>query len=463
MTKPKLSYVDFTLWHDGKLQLPHIQDELKWWRKTLAGAPAASKLLPFAQNERPASSSRDRDIVRGELSKQLFKRMKRICSRLEVTSFHFVTAALRAFLHRYTGDNDLTLLVVTGERPHTDLDQVLGFFVNMVPLRSEMSGEETFDELVTQIKTQAVDALGRSQAPFDAIVEAMDVAWSPRHFPLGQIAVNYQIYAKAPTYPTVDFDIPEVRVEDMPTAFELQLEITEDEQSGLKLRLEFDSFLYSKPDMERLFQNFNTFLTSVVQDYRQPIEEVEIVGNLELTRLRSQFWMEEISTGVDDGQSLWGSFAKNAHLYPGSIAITTSGEDSITYKDLLVLAEKLAATLHNSGITPGDRVGILSCASVHTIAAMLAVSRLSGTYVALDPDFAESRLVHMIQDSSSVIVLVDQHYESLVSGMKEQTTARFMSLQSSELGDDILPPPEQHPDPYATYVTYTSVSVDGFK
>ncbi|KAJ5392474.1 hypothetical protein N7509_007964 [Penicillium cosmopolitanum] len=458
VTQPKLSYVDFTLWHEQRLQMSEIQDQLKWWRKTLAGAPAASKLLPFAQNDRPASSSRERDIVRGELNKQLFKRMKRICSRLEVTSFHFVTAALRAFLHRYTGENDLTILVVSGERPHTELDQVLGFFVNMIPLRSEMSGDETFDALVTQIKRQAVDALGRSQAPFDAIVEAMNIGWSPSHFPLGQIAVNYQTYAKAPTYPTVDFDIPEVRVEDMPTAFEMQLEITEDEQGGLKLRLDFDSFLYSKPDMERMFQNFSTFLTSVVQDYRQPIEEIEMVGNLELARLRALFWTEEISAGVDDGLSLWELFAKSARVYPGSTAITTSGGQSITYKDLLALAEKLAATLHNSGITAGDRVGILSCASIHTIAAMLALSRLSGTYVALDPDFAESRLVHMIQDSSSVIVLVDQPYEPRVVGIKEQTTARFMSLQTSDLNDEGLPPMEPHPDPYATYVTYTSGS-----
>ncbi|KAJ5302558.1 hypothetical protein N7476_009357 [Penicillium atrosanguineum] len=458
VNRPKLSYVDFTLWHEAKLQLPQIQEDLKWWRETLAGSPAVSKLLPFAQNDRPASTSREREIVRDEVSKQLFKRMKRICSRLEVTPFHFMMAAFRAFLHRYTDEDDLTILVVSGERPHTELDQVLGFFVNMVPLRSQISGDETFDELVTQIKMQAVDALARSQAPFDAIVGAMDIGWSPSQFPLSQIAVNYQMYAKTPTYSTLDFEIPEVQVEDMPTAFEMQLEIVEDEKAGLKLRLEFDSFLYGKPDMERLIQNFTTFIASVVQDYRQPIEEVEMVGNMELVQLRSQFWAEETSAGLDEGQSLWETFAVSARSYPESTAITTSGGDSITYKGLIARAEQLAATLHSTSITAGDRVGILACASVDAIAAMLAVSRLNGTYVSLDPDFAEARLVHMIQDSSSVVVLFDGPYESLVANIQEKTTARFVSLQSSDSRTEWLPPVEQQPDDYATYVTYTSGS-----
>lgn len=434
-----------------------MQEDLAWWREKLAGAPAVSKLLPFAQNDRPVKASRQREIVRGVIETPTFKRMKRISSRLDATPFHFVLAALRGFLLRYTGDEDATILVVNGERPHPSLESILGFFVNMVPLRCQDAVDGTFDELVTRTKKRTVEALARSQAPFDAIVEAMGIGWTPHHFPLGQIAINYQIYAKAPHYPTTDFQIPEVKVEDIPTAFEMQLEVIEDAQSGLKLRLEYDSFLYRKIDMARLIQNFTTFITSVVHDYRQPLDEVAMAGTQEKERLRASFWTEEVSAGLrQKNQSLWDQFVAHSRDTPGALAITTSEDKSITYKELHARAEELAAVLAEAGLTAGDRVGILGSASVDIVAAMLAAARLQIAYVPLDADFAAARLIHMIQDSSCVAVLFDE--QSLVPQLREETTARFISLQSPAPTHEVPPAEARQSDNTAAYVIYTSVS-----
>ncbi|PYH97071.1 lovastatin nonaketide synthase [Aspergillus ellipticus CBS 707.79] len=454
--RPTLSYVDFTLWHEHQLQLPTIQEDLAWWRDQLAGAPATSKLLPFAQNDRPATASREREIVRDVIEPSVFKRMKRISSRLDATPFHFVLAALRAFLLRYTNDEDTTILVVNGERPHPSLESVLGFFVNMVPLRCQDGSDGTFDQLVSKMKTRTVEALARSQAPFDVIVETLGNAWSPGHFPLGQIAINYQIYAKAPHYPTTDFQIPEVRVEDMPTGFEIQLEVVENATSGLQFRLEFDSFLYRKTDMARFIQNFHTFVQTAVQDYRQPVEEMEMAGPLELERLRTNFWTEEVSPGADRGLSTWEQFAAQARANPGAQAIVTSGGSSISYQHLYARAEELARVLVEAGLTRGDRVGILGSASIDIIAAMLAAARLRIAYVPLDADFAAARLVHMIQDSSCIAVLFDKNLDSLVPKLQDETTARFVSLQSSISSTGL--PMVGGSDDTGAYVIYTSGS-----
>lgn len=135
VSAPEFNYVDFTLWHNARLASNLMKPDLDWWRTTLNGIPQSSKLLPFAKGERPARSDPLRQKVRTNLNAKLFARMKRIASQSNGTPFHFVLAAFRAFLYRYTEDKDLVLLMVDGNRPHPDTDPLMGFFVNLAPVR----------------------------------------------------------------------------------------------------------------------------------------------------------------------------------------------------------------------------------------------------------------------------------------------------------------------------------------
>lgn len=132
---PDFSYVDFTLWHNARLASDLMKPDLDWWRSTLQGLPQSSKVLPFAKGERPARSDPQRRRVKANLGAKLFARMKRVAAQSGGTPFHFVLAAFRAFIYRYTEDKDLVLLVVDGNRPHPDTDPLMGFFVNLAPVR----------------------------------------------------------------------------------------------------------------------------------------------------------------------------------------------------------------------------------------------------------------------------------------------------------------------------------------
>lgn len=135
VSAPEFNYVDFTLWHNARLASNLMKPDLDWWRTTLKGIPQSSRLLPFAKGERPARSDPLRQKVRTNLNAKLLVRMKRIASQSNGTPFHFVLAAFRAFLHRYTEDKDLVILMVDGNRPHPDTDPLMGFFVNLAPVR----------------------------------------------------------------------------------------------------------------------------------------------------------------------------------------------------------------------------------------------------------------------------------------------------------------------------------------
>ena len=275
---PKVSYTDYTLWMQRRLGAG-LLDDLGWWASYLRGAPRASTLLPFAQGSRLAQRSSTRQAVRNTLPAALLKRMKRIATTgaTTATPFHFLLAVLRAFLHRYTNDNDVTLLLVDGTRPHPALDDVLGYFVNLIPLRCSGGCGGVFDQYLSRMVDGVLDVMAHNNVPFEEIVRAVGAdAASQECFPLGQIAVNYQTKSQAPRFEGKTFRVEKVTVKDMPGACELAVEAIETDKEDLALRIEFDNGLYSRRHMERFWDNFLIFLTQVIKDHRQPLEEIRI-------------------------------------------------------------------------------------------------------------------------------------------------------------------------------------------
>lgn len=459
-TAPKLSYVDFTLWHDRYLKSDQVQVDLTWWKNRLAEASRASKLLPFSKHEaRSDKSSSQRRVIRSHIDNSVLKRMKRICSNVNVTPFHFILATLRALIFRYTAEEDFTLLVINGERPHPAFEGVIGFFVNIIPLLWKGSFDGSFEELLLEAKTLTMEGMAHSQAPFDAIVDALELGHNPAHFPLGQIALNYQMYAKSPNYTTNDFEIQDIHVTDVPTACELQFEVLEDPKTGLGFTLDYDSFLYGEAEMGRFLENYMTFITSAVRDFRQPVEELEMCGPKEVQFLREVCWTEHESKASWMGQSLVTRWADVVARQPLSTAIKTSDGQSIQFSALDKRACAIASMLEHSGVKYGDRVGVLSHPSIDVMASMLALAFLRCVYVPLDPSAAQGRLEYMIENTSAPVVLHGPELDSLVQNLRSSTDAKYLPVSTiMESGDGFTLPdtPVQSDD--VCYIVFTSGS-----
>jgi len=456
---PKISYSDFTLWHTQQLALPQSQEHINWWVKQLSGAPLAGQLLPFAKvSSRPDKQSRSRDILKQTLPATKLKRMKRISSELKATPFQFLLASFRAFIHRYSEEDDLTLLMVDGNRPRPEFDDVIGNFVNIVPLRCQNHCGGSFEELMSEVKTTVQEAREHSDIPFDVIVSSVKARQSASHFPLGQININYQMYAgKLPKYQTADFEITNVGVEDIPTSAEMALEATEDPQ-GLKLRLEYDTGLYGEAEMGRFFENFLVFMSSIIKDHRQTIREIEMCGPQEFQYLRANFWGVDLKENVWDHESIASRIIMRAREKPGSIAITTSEGRSITYTELLQRGSSFAHKLEESFIQSGQLVGILGKPSIDLVAAMVGTVFMRCGYVPLDHKFARGRLSHMIEDSKLSSLLVDDELMELGTDLTNACTSHptIITFSSAKPSGNAFHPSLAMPhDPF--YVMYTSV------
>ena len=456
---PKVSYIDFTLWHEARLASPELQLSIDFWKNKLRNAPETSPLLPFAQASRPEHMDTARAVLNMTLEIPMLNRMKRICAQTGTTPFQYLLAAFRSFHYRYTEAEDLTVHMIDGRRPHPDLEETIGFFVNMIPIRFTQGCDASFDRLLEYTKSSALEATQHSTVPFDAIVDAVNVEKTPSHFPLGQLAINYQSHGKMPKFKTQDFEIAQIDGEDIPTACEMQLEALEDPDNGLDLRLEYASTLYGAKDMELFFDNFLHYFTNVIKDHRQPIAEVGMCGTKEIEHLRNNLWNSKLTENTWEDASVVDMVFKVAERAPKATSIADSEGLFLTYEDLVVQASKIAASLQQSGASHGNFVGVLSRPGIQSITAMLGTLIAGCGYVPMDPEFAVDRLTFMASDASAKAILVgdglDQAGLAIVKNINSEP--HLIPISEAKSCEEPLRPSESSPgDPF--YIMYTSVS-----
>ncbi|KAI4271885.1 MAG: hypothetical protein LQ337_005685 [Flavoplaca oasis] len=457
---PQIQYPDFSIWHNSQLESSETESVIRFWKSKFAGAPAAKKLLPLAKSGRPPQMDNKTAAHKATLDLRTLNRMKRVCSRMGMTPFQFLLAAFRCFLYRYTEEKDVTILMIDGNRPHPDLEDVLGFFVNMIPLRCVNDCEGGFDDVLEDMKTVALEAMEHSQVPFDTILDVVEVKQDPSHFPLGQVVLNYQMHGKMPNYSTHDFNIDNVTSDDVPTACELKLEAMEDPARGLELHLEYSTALYDGEDMHRFLDNFLAFTTSAVKDHRQPVSEIAMCGPKEVQHCRNKYWATDYTPNSWDGNSVLQKLMRYAKTYPQTVAIQTSEGDSITYEDLVRQASRIAFALRREGAVPGQFIGLLSRPGIEAVAGMIAILLNRCGYVAMDPDFATERLAFMASDSKCRTILAGQGLGSVATDIATRTGTFLQIIEIAEaaLADSKLGilRSASLDDPF--YVIYTSGS-----
>jgi non-ribosomal peptide synthetase component F len=453
ISSPRVSYSDFTIWHNARLQSASLQSSIEFWKQKLNGSKGVSALLPFAKCNRPEEMDYERAHISLTLPLKVLNRTKRLCTEAGVTPFHFLLTAFRSFLYRYTEEVDITIQMIDSNSPHPDLQDTIGFFVNMIPIRCSYNMENSFDQLLEETKIQTLEALQHIKVPFDVIVDSVDVPKDSSIFPLGQVVVNYQMHGTIPTYTTKDFTMSSTESEDVPSACEIALEALEIPLEGLKLRLEYSTTLYETEGIERFMENFLTFLTAAVKDHRQPIAEIEMCGPLELEHQRLHFWGTETVEDRWGGQTVLEKIYKNAQKNPTAIAITTSDGASITYIDLIGRARRVGSALRIAGAVPGSSVGLFCQPGIDAITGMLGGLFNRSRYLALDPNFALERHAFMAKDSKVDIVLVGEGLMDVASDIQTQTGTepKLVAIAAAEKFqvEDMAKPPMPSPhDPF---------------
>jgi amino acid adenylation domain-containing protein len=399
-----VQYADYALWQREQLDAPAFQKQLDYWRERLSGRLPVLELT--GDRPRPAVQSYRGAVWRGLLPTAEYEAVKRLSRQEGVTPFMTLLAAFNTLLMRYSGQADQIIGVGVANRGRQELEGLIGFFVNTLALRVDLSGNPSFRELLGRTKDVTLGAYAHQDVPIERLMDELDLDRALSHSPLFQAMLFFQNFPQEQaqlsglTLTGVDFDT----VNQGTARTDLALFAGETDE-GLGLFFEYASDLFDEATIAAFARHLRQLLRSAVEDPNRRIGELEILAGDERRQLLQQW--NDSARDVPVDRPLHALFEAQAARTPDAIAVEYAGTQ-LTYAQLDAQADALAHALAARGARPGALVGLFVERSPQMLVAMLGVLKAGAAYVPLDPGFPAERLTFMLEDAAVQCVVTQR-------------------------------------------------------
>ncbi|HEY0603236.1 MAG TPA: amino acid adenylation domain-containing protein [Herpetosiphonaceae bacterium] len=409
-----LQYADYALWQRQSLAGARLDTLLRYWQNQLADL--ATLQLP---TDRPRTHTQSMSGARQtlSLSAALTGSLKDLSQRHGTTLFMTLLAAFQTLLHRYSGQNDIVVGTPIAGRSHSTIEQLIGCFINMLVLRTDLGANPTFEILLRRVRDVCLSAYAHGDLPFEQVVEALQPERDLSRSPLFQVMFVLQnAPAEAIQLPGVTFE--PIAVEHETARFDLTLSMVEAE-TGLQALAEYQVDLFDSSTIARMLEHFRVLLEAVVADPGRRLSDLPLLNEEE----HQQFarW-NATAAALPQDVSIPDLFAAQAARTPHAPAVIWQ-DQQLTYGELDQHANQLARHLQTLGVGPDVVVGVCLERSLDLVIALLGILKAGGAYVPLDPAYPAERLNHMLEDSQARVVLGQQHLPAGSLGSHTQTIA----------------------------------------
>jgi amino acid adenylation domain-containing protein len=443
-----VQYADYAHWEREWLQGEVLAEQLAYWKEQLAEAPVLE--LP-ADRPRPPMPSYRGAYESFELDVELSARLMSLSRRLDATLFMTLLAAWQALLHRYSGQSDIVVGTPIANRHQAETEELIGFFVNLLALRTDVSGNPTFAELVERVRETALEGYAHQALPFEKLVEELQPDRDTSHAPLVQVVFVLQ-NAPQGDLSTLDLKLSYVEVDTGTAKFDLVVNVYE-LGDGLSFAFTYSTDLFDAASMQRLGEHYKSLLAEVVENADKRVAELDLLSPAERRGLLVERNATAAVYPVD--KCVHELFEEQVRRSPGAVALVSDGTE-ISYAELQRRAALLAAHLQERDLGPGSCVGIFLDHSIETVVAILGVLRVGAAYVPLDTDHPRTRLAFILEDARVETVLAQQ---SLIERLPLKDGLQVILVDSEDWQRVAT---EGHPykasSADAAYVIYTSGS-----
>jgi amino acid adenylation domain-containing protein len=393
-----IQYADFGTWQRQQLQGERLETLLAYWKKQLEKSSLVLE-LPGDRVRPPTPSFRGAGL-HVQFSATLSQAIRELSRREGVTLFMVLLAAFKALLCRYTGQQDVIVGSPIANRDRAEIEGLIGFFMNMLVLRTDLSGNPTFIELLGRVQQATLGAYAHASLPFEKLVQELQPQRDPSHSPLFQVLFALQ------NTPEEVIDLQELKLSLLPirrgtTHYDLSVHILETAE-GLGGIFEYSTDLFERETIERMAGHYRTLLESAVAQPKGRLADMRILSEAKRHKILVEW--NATQTVYPQGQCIHQLFEARAEQWPDAVAVVFD-EQHLTYRQLNQRANQLAHYLQKLGIGPDVPVGVCLEHSPETLVGLLGILKAGGAYAPLDPSYPPDRLAFMLADSQVPVLL----------------------------------------------------------
>ncbi|WP_164020351.1 non-ribosomal peptide synthetase, partial [Pyxidicoccus trucidator] len=445
-----VQYADFAAWQRQWLQGEALEAQFSYWRQQLAGAPQVLELP--TDRPRPATQSYRGASLWRLMPKALSQALAALCQREGVTSFMALLAGFQSLLSRYSGQTDIVVGTDIAGRTHADTEGLIGFFVNQLVMRGDLSGDPSFRELLGRARQVALGAYAHQDVPFEELVRVLNPGRSLAHAPLFQVKLVLQ------NTPITELKLPGLAFRGVEgntgaAKFDLTLAINETPE-GLACICDYSTDLYDTDTMARMIEHLQVLLEAAVANPDTRLSSLPLLTEAERQRVLVDWNATDAELQDTSAHAL---IEAQARRTPDAPAVQM-GERTLTYRQLDERANQLAHHLRSLGVGPEVLVGLCVERSPELVVSILAVLKAGGAWLPLDSSYPTERLAFMLRDARPPILLTQEHLADELPVQSE-----LLVLLDSEWDSLIARQPTHAPDVRVlpdnlAYVIYTSGS-----
>ncbi|MDP2097884.1 MAG: amino acid adenylation domain-containing protein [Methylobacter sp.] len=389
-----IQYADFAVWQRGELH----DKQIAYWKQYLEAAPTALEL----PTDRPRASvmSYRGENYEFELNPETSVALIRLSRQADTTLFVVMMAAFNVLLSRCSGQDDICVGYPIANRNRRDIENLIGFFVNTQVLRTDLSGNPTFTELLDRVRKNTLDAQNNQDLPFERLIEALKLERELNRTPLFQTMLVYQnAPMDALSITELHFKLADANMN--AAKFDLTLNVSKSEDT-LRCGFNYSTDLFDAATMVRMAEHLQQLLEGIVKCPDVPVSELPLLTLAE----RWQVLLDWNATEVDypKDRYIHQLFEAQAEKTPDAVAVVFEGQTQ-SYSELNARANQLAHYLQGKGVGPDVLVGICVERSVEMVVGLLGILKAGGAYLPLDPSYPQDRLEFMLSDVAPPVVL----------------------------------------------------------
>ncbi|MRX42085.1 AMP-binding protein, partial [Flavobacterium sp. LC2016-23] len=423
----RLQYKDYVSWYHSYVATASYEASRTYWLNRFSGElPALA--LPFAKNGGDALSFSGA-YLHHSFSPEITKELKTLCAAHQVTTFTGIMSVLSSVFYQLTGQTDLIIGTDTAGRIHQDLEDQVGYYLNLLPIRIGFSAENSFTELLSTVHQELLAGYSHQSYPFDTLISELGLPRIMGKLPLLDVLVLFQNFENALGFNDLieDVSISSETIETPTSLNDLLLEFKENNDT-LSLTVRYNTALYKAEQLEVFINSFENILSKVIAHPAQAIENYNILSASEEATILN---FSKGETNAYEAASIIDLFRKQVSKTPNSKCLTYQGE-SLSYEQVEALSNQLADQLVKEyQIKTGKVIGLMTNRDFDMIIAMLGVLKSGAAYIPIDKDYPAARQNYLITDSGLDVLIVSQNIEIEASVSKLELTISELSKYDS--------------------------------